>query len=99
MNSGGQVINIGATIGRPLSLTGNGWLESAGTLGALRFIGGSWTGPVTLTGNTRITVFAAAEVGTVSGVIDDGAGTFNLEKMGAGVLTLSNNNLFDGVVI
>ncbi len=53
------------------------------------------TGGVTL-GATRQVTVDANEL-TVGGVIDDGAGTFGINKLGTGILTLAGNNTYNGI--
>lgn len=96
--SGGQAFVSGGTIARPFTIAGLGWTEAAGQLGALRFAGGSTvSGGVTLAGDARLTAYSSGDTGTISGVINDGASTFGLTKTGAGTLTLTNANTYDGV--
>lgn len=98
VNSGGQIfLNTSATFSNAVSLSGNGWTEAAGVLGAVRFAGGAvLSGTVTLAGNTRLTTHLSGDTGSVTGVITDGASSFGLTKTGAGTLTLTNANTFDG---
>ena len=74
------------------SLTGTG---VSGT-GSLRNVSGTNTlsGAVTLTGATGI----GADAGTliISSGITDGASTYNVSKVGAGAVTLTGANIFDG---
>ncbi|HTN77652.1 MAG TPA: autotransporter-associated beta strand repeat-containing protein, partial [Pirellulaceae bacterium] len=95
----GQIFASGnIAIARPLNLTGSGWLETAGNLGALRLAGGaSWSGNVTLTGNARVTTYGSGDAGTISGVISGViSGPHQLAKTGAGSLALSANNSYSG---
>jgi autotransporter-associated beta strand protein len=52
-------------------------------------------GAVTLGGN--VAILASLNTLTVGGVIDDGASTFGLTKVGAGTLTLNGANAYDGL--
>lgn len=80
-----------------VSLAGDGLVEAAGQLGAVRFAGGATlSGPVTLTGNSRFTALTAGDTGTVSGAIGDGGSGYTLEKTGAGTVTLSGPNTYAG---
>ncbi|MEJ1972875.1 MAG: autotransporter-associated beta strand repeat-containing protein [Lacunisphaera sp.] len=96
-NLGGLFLTSGTTYANPLSLEGQGWLEPAGQLGALR-LGDSVTvaGPITLTADARITTAAASDTGTLSGAINDGAAGYGLEKTGAGLLVLSGASTYTG---
>ena len=97
-NLGQAWISGGANIARPLSITGIGWAEGAGNLGAIRIDSAStYSGAITLAGNARITTYGGGDTGTISGVVSDGASSFELEKSGDGVLYLSNSgNTHDG---
>lgn len=91
---GGQVFNsTGLTaIANTFNIAGNGWLETAGQLGALRLDSGAIvTGAVNLTGNAAIG--SNSGVGTVNGVV---AGGFQLSKVGAGTLVLGGANTYSG---
>lgn len=80
-----------------IRVEGNGWLENMGQLGALRLDSGAIAaGPVTLTGNTRMTAVFSDYTGTISGPIDDGDNHFQLEKSGDGLITLTGNNRWTG---
>ncbi len=92
--SGGQVFASAGTYSNALSLAGNGWVETAGTLGALRLAGNStWLGAVTLSTNSRITAYGAADSGTVGGVV---SGPYGIEKTGSGVIVLTATNAYTG---
>jgi fibronectin-binding autotransporter adhesin len=91
-NGGSFYANGAFTASTPLSIAGKGWAETAGMLGAIRLgAGATLSGPITMTGNSRITAFSST--GTLSGVI---SGAFDLElglnttSAGSGNLTLSN---------
>lgn len=95
--SGGQAWVSAGTIARPFNINGNGWTESAGQLGAIRFSGGGIiSGGITLAGNSRLTANTGGDTGTISGIITDGASIFGITKTGAGTLTLTNANTYDG---
>ncbi|MFO1522431.1 MAG: hypothetical protein U1G05_10395 [Kiritimatiellia bacterium] len=47
VNNGASIWLTGGTIARPLTLSGNGWAESLGNLGAMRISSGTWSGAVT----------------------------------------------------
>ncbi|HEX2830690.1 MAG TPA: autotransporter-associated beta strand repeat-containing protein [Burkholderiales bacterium] len=63
--------------------------------GAASF-GGATTLVTGSTSSAEIQVDGAGTL-TVSGIIDDGAGTFGITKTGTGTLTLSGANTYDGV--
>ena len=56
--------------------------------------GGGISAPLTMGANTTVDVASGAF--TISGIIGDGASSYSLTKTGAGQLTLSGNNTFDG---
>ena len=99
VNSGGQLYAKNS-FANPLSLAGDGWLDSApyNSLGALRLDGGpTLSGPVTLTGNARIGGFN--DSGTISGDIT-GSGSLIVGSTctnGCTVsLALTGNNSYTG---
>jgi hypothetical protein len=54
----------GATYANPLRIKGNGWVKTAGRLGALRLDNGvTISGPVTLFADSRVTTFFGARHG------------------------------------
>lgn len=83
--NGGFLIEAG-TFANAFTLSGNGWGEAAGLLGALRLQGGTITGPITLAGNARITTQGGS--GTISGNIGESGGARNLEFGTTGATTL-----------
>ncbi|MCX7819452.1 MAG: autotransporter-associated beta strand repeat-containing protein [Kiritimatiellae bacterium] len=86
VTNGGQLYLVGATNVGPIVISGFGFAESAGILGALRIDGGSLVrGTVTLSNDARIHVHSgnAAIFGPIHGA-------FRLEKSGAGSLQLDN---------
>jgi autotransporter-associated beta strand protein len=105
--SGGQLFIIRtATISSPLELgAGLGWKESNGTqLGMLHangWVSGgagpvTFTGNVTLTGNSAIAAWDNQADVTMSGVISDDGNGFGFTKLGSLRLTLSGANNFTG---
>ena len=97
INSGGTAfINGAGTVANPFTLAGNGWIESAGQLGALRLATGSvLTGPITLAANTRIAV-SSAGTATISSPI---SGAFALElgeDTATGTLNLNGTHTYTG---
>ena len=99
LGSGTLTLN-GGTLDNPsaygdLTLGGNiaqTWNTGFTFTGTHNLVMGS--GAVTLGANIPVTVSAGNL--TVNGVIDDGLNTFNLEKTGAGTLTLGGSNTYGG---
>jgi autotransporter-associated beta strand protein len=90
--NGGTLDN---TSGGALTLGGNGgqiWNTGFTFTGTHNLVTGS--GSVTLAANIPVDVSAGNL--TVNGVIDDGVNSFNLEKTGAGTLTLGGSNTYGG---
>lgn len=81
----------------PLTLGGDGASFNGHNTGALRNVSGNntYSGPLTLTGSTTIGVDSGSSL-TISGVIDDGAGAFNLTKELTGTLVLAGANSYGG---
>jgi autotransporter-associated beta strand protein len=98
LGSGTLTLNGGVlnnTSGGALTLGGNvaqDWNGGFTFTGTHDMVMGS--GAVTLGATTAITVTAGSL--TVNGVIDDGENTFNLNKAGAGTLTLGGLNTYGG---
>ncbi|MDX2036629.1 MAG: Ig-like domain repeat protein [Isosphaeraceae bacterium] len=82
----------------PLSITGLG----DGSAGALAITGAgittSYTGPITLDGDSRIGVTQSDSTLSIVSQITDGASTFGITKTGAGRLALTNANPFGGAM-
>jgi len=79
VQDGGQVFVGGAiTIANNFVVGGNGWLETAGNLGSIRFntSGGTISGNVSLAANTRFTATTNVNAGVFSGAI---SGNFGVE--------------------
>src|SRR5690606_27277439 len=78
--------SVNYTTAEAVSVTGAG----VSSLGAIRNIAGdnSFAGPITMTGSTTFGVDAGQL--TLTNLITDGAGTFNVTKVGAGTLHLTN---------
>ena len=99
--SGGQVyVSLASvTFPQPLTISGIGWTEGAGNLGALRVENGAtWSGPITLSGNARIASYNG--IGNVSGNI---SGPYQLE-IGTGggsgyTMNLSGSNTYGSTKI
>ena len=92
-----------ATYATPISVSGFGWKEGTGQLGAIRMGAGNiMSGAITLTGDSRFTAYTGT-TGTLSGLISGG---FNLElglnQIGgtnSGTLNITNAaNTFSGNV-
>jgi autotransporter-associated beta strand protein len=103
--SGGQLyINRTGTIANPLELgAGLGWKETDGTqLGVLHVPAWGLAGPVTfsgnvtLAGNSSIAAWASQADITMSGVIADGGNGYGFTKLGTLKLTLTGANTFTG---
>ncbi|MCW1912741.1 autotransporter-associated beta strand repeat-containing protein [Luteolibacter sp. GHJ8] len=93
----GQVFVTAGTIPNPMTISGTGWGEAAGQLGAIRAQGGTLTGPITLAGDSRISTHNGSS--TISGAIGEAGGARNLEIGGTSVatnLTLSGANTYTG---
>lgn len=98
----GTVVSTGAALhlnnvsvfGEALTIAGTG----VGGTGALRNLAGNqvWSGTVTLSGNASIVVDAATQL-TLSGVVGNSGGSFDLTKDGTGRLVLTNANTYGGV--
>ena len=92
VTSGGQLhVTTAITLNNPISIAGNGWVEGAGVIGAIRVTAGAiYAGSITLTAAARIATYGAS--GTISGAI---TGAFNLELAsygGSGTLTLTGTS-------
>lgn len=87
--SGSQIYISGGTFNTPLALAGPGWTEDAGVLGALRFDGGEWAGPITLSDSATIEAFYGT--GNVTGDIAVGANTLTLSVPNVGNLIIYGN--------
>ncbi|WP_050027165.1 autotransporter-associated beta strand repeat-containing protein [Verrucomicrobium sp. BvORR034] len=69
--------SAGGTYTNNLTISGNGWGESVGVLGAIRLAGNvNLAGSITLAGNARITAYGNS--GTISGAIGDGGNNFGV---------------------
>jgi autotransporter-associated beta strand protein len=90
VQNGGQLWGIGAfNVGSNLTLSGSGWQENAGYLGAVRLSGGILSGNITLAGNTAISAFH--NTGTITGVISGGTNQFTM--ISGSVLSSANDTL------
>lgn len=93
----GQIFHTAGILTNPLTVSGLGWGETAGLLGAIRTQGGTLNGPVTLAGNTRISSHGGT--GIINGNIGESGGARNLEIGGTSAitnLTLAGTNTYTG---
>ena len=94
--NGGFYVEAG-TYTNAFTISGNGWGEGTGLLGAIRLQGGTLAGPITLAGNSRISSHGGS--GTISGNIGESGGPRNLEFGGTSAtttLTLSGTSNYTG---
>lgn len=83
-----------------ITASGTGWAETTGALGAIRIQNGTLSGPITLTGDTRISAYSGS--GTISGQISGQGvnveyGLRQIANNGSGTLAISNpNNPYTG---
>jgi autotransporter-associated beta strand protein len=96
VNNGSGLFFSGGSYNTTWNLTGAGWTETAGQLGAMRVGNGSTVGgTVNLMGDTRIAAWSGESTGVVSASITDGGAAFQLEKFGPGTITLSGTNTYN----
>ena len=96
VDDGGQLWVLGGTISRPVNLTGLGWQEGAGQLGAVR-LDGTLSGAVTLTGDTRISPWGSD--GVITGDIGESGGSQKLtffNGSGTPTVRIAGNNTYSG---
>ena len=82
----------GAVFTPALTLSGSGWAENAGYLGAVRFNNGcTWAGDITLSGSTRISAYNDANNNRITGTINAAGYEMEFGAPGAtsGQLTLA----------
>lgn len=98
-NGASLMLNGNINVANNLTISGNGWLEGAGNLGALRLgtatSSATVSGTVTLAGDSRITATTptGTPTGTISGAI---SGAYNMEfgeDSATGVVSLTGNNI------
>ena len=84
-------------IAHPLSLSGQGWLESSGRLGALRLADGVVaSGAITLATDARITVYGASgQRARVAGIIS-GPGGLEAWSLASSTLVLTGSHAYTG---
>ncbi|RYD84100.1 MAG: hypothetical protein EOP84_06445, partial [Verrucomicrobiaceae bacterium] len=95
--SSGQFWLTGGTFANNFTISGEGWLETGGRFGAIRFGGGVISGNVTLAGDARIS--AHNSTGAISGAITDGGQGHDIEfggTSGPGTITLSGASSYTG---
>jgi autotransporter-associated beta strand protein len=98
-DGGTLMLNTGSgTVVNNLELSGMGWLENIGRVGAFRLISGGFTGSITLTGNTRIGALRG-ESGVINASIGERDGSFFLQKWGNGRITLTGASTYSGDTI
>ena len=84
----------GAHVSNALSLAGNGVLENAGALGAIRLANAvTFSGNTTLAADTRLHPHGGGDVGTLAGVV---SGTAGIDKTGDGFAALVAANNYTG---
>jgi fibronectin-binding autotransporter adhesin len=90
VNSGGQayLTTAGLTYANQFTINGIGQSEAAGTLGAIRFENNTVSGNIIVASASRLTAFAAATQGTVTGAL---IGIGNLETTGSGTINLNGD--------
>ena len=92
-DGGGLLFNTPANFTTPVSISGLGWQETTGHLGAIRMSGGAeLSGPVTLTGDSRITAYNSTGTisGSISGPHDVEFGLRQIGNTSSGTLALSH---------
>jgi fibronectin-binding autotransporter adhesin len=78
---GGQIYSASlAALSNPIEITGLGWPETAGVLGAIRLQAATLSGPITLTGSSRIACHGST--GSLTGPISESGGAHALEFRG-----------------
>ena len=96
-DGGTMFFTAGPAVSNTFMVAGNGWTESAGQLGALRFDDGATiTGSVILTGQTRIGTMVDGHTGAIAGVVGEAGGSFGIQKVGLGRLRLAGVNTYTG---
>jgi autotransporter-associated beta strand protein len=98
VNQGGTVyVSAAIAFSKALTLSGYGWNESAGYLGAVRLDStSSLTSTVSLAANARIGTWSSA-ANTVSGVISGAGGLDVFSQNNTKVLTISAANTYTGI--
>lgn len=103
VNTDGQLwVNTATPVTTALSITGDGYTETAGDLGSIRLSAGAIVAsPISLAGPSRIMAYSSGDSGTLRGVISGGylleLNANNPTKTpGAGTITITNNNTYSG---
>ena len=95
--SGGSAY-ISAAIGRPFIISGLGWSEATGNLGAMRIQGVAISNSITLAASSRITSYSGNA--TITGPISETGAAQNLEfgpnQNNTQIITLSGTNNYSG---
>lgn len=90
----GSTLQLGGEHALPADPEVNGTLDLAGYSATLDGLWGSGLVTSSVPGAVTLTVDTTNYPGTFSGVIEDGSGTLNLVKTGAGTLVLSGTNTY-----
>lgn len=94
---GQAYLSLTGPVANAFTLSGIGYSETAGNLGAIRLGGATVSGPITLKGDARIT--AHGSTGTLSGNIGESGGEYGLElsnysTTGDSTITVSGDNSY-----
>lgn len=82
------------------SIAGNGVAETAGTSGAIRLLGATVSGPITMVGDSKISAYGNT-TGTLSGAIGESGADYLLQLVNdsttsGSTITVSGNNTYSG---
>jgi len=83
-----------APLANSFIITGSGWNESTGRLGAIRHMGAPFTGNITLAGDATISAYGGA--GEYSGIISQSGATARSLTIMGGTVTLTGANTYTG---
>jgi autotransporter-associated beta strand protein len=89
--NGGVFFAASLTVANDFNISGLGWTEASGLLGAIRLNGTTINGSITMTGDSRI-----AGAGTLNGVISGDYDLDFFEDTAFGTITLSGDNTYTG---
>lgn len=102
VNFGSQIYLSGATLANAVSIAGNGWVEGAGALGAIRYESAAViSGAINVASAAKIQNYlAATDTLSITGAIS-GAGllTFDSRAGALGTVTLAGANTYSGGTI